>query len=505
MNGRLIGLAGALWLACGVVVFSAEQPSIPSSPLALSFDERQIQLPIAEGRRRDIHKGTVVYLAEDHTLPLVEVAVALRAGSFLEPPLQAGLASLTGALVRRGGTRLRSADSFDDRVDELGARITSFAGFTRSAASLSVPTWALDEALDLFFEVLSSPAFQEDRLESVKTNLRESMSRRNQDPLDILEREWQWLVFGRRHFSTRPLTPSSLEAMDTQALIRFHQTYWRPENLIFAVSGDFQVDTLLASLEERIARWSSHQSAQADSRSIPWPPEGPSFGPTPGLYHYEADFPQAKVALGARLAQEVPWDSEDRFALEVLGEILGGSGAISRVAGRLRTAEGLVYRASARLDPGELWVGDFQVFFDTSSSQVARAVELSLEEVNRILTEPVHTTELEVAKLTLLGKLRLSFDTAEEIAGLLAENELLQRPDDYWDLYLRGIEATTADDILRAASTYLLPDQLLYLVVGRWHDIAQGAPEGQSQLEKVIRHRVRHLPARDPLTLRDLE
>ena len=111
------------------------------------------------------------------------------------------------------------------------------------------------------------------------------------------------------------------------------------------------------------------------------------------------------------------WDSGDRYALDVLGEILGGSGAISRIAGRLRTAEGLVYRASARIDPGELWVGDFQIFFDTRGSQVARAVELSLEELHRIRTEPVHPTELEVAKQTLLGKLRLSFDTAEETAG----------------------------------------------------------------------------------------
>ncbi len=420
MNGRIFGLAGALWLGCGVVAFAAEQPSIPTSPLALRFDDREIQLPKAEGRRREIHQGIVVYLAEDHTLPLVEVAVALRVGSFLEPTRQAGLASLTGALVRRGGTRLRSADTLDNRVDELGARIQSFAGFTRSAASLSVPTWTLEEALDLFFEVLSSPSFQEDRLASAKANLRESMSRRNQDPLDVLEREWQWLVFGRQHFTSTTLTPSSLAAIDAQALTRFHQTYWQPENLIFAVSGDFQVESLLSSLEERIARWQDKESDPAPDRPIPWPPEGPTFAPTPGLYHYEADIPQAKVALGTRFTHEIPWNSKDRFSLEVLGEILGGSGAISRVAGRLRTAEGLVYRASARLDPGELWVGDFQIFFDTRGAQVARAVELSLEELRRIRTQPVHPTELEVAKQTLLGRLRLSFDTAEETAGLLA-------------------------------------------------------------------------------------
>ena len=500
-----MGLTCVLWLVGGSFASAAQESSIPANPFELRFGARDIQLPQVDGRRREITGGPVVYLAEDHTLPLVEVTVALRGGSFLEPPQQVGLASLTGALVRRGGTGLRSADRFDNQVDDLGARIQTFSGFTRSAASLSAPTWALDEALDLLFEVLSSPAFQEDRLASAKTNLLESMSRRNQDPLDILEREWQWLVFGRQHFTTAPLTPATLAAIDREAMARFHHTYWRPENFIFAVSGDFEVDSLLAALEKGIARWPEEAADPARNSEIAWPPAGPDLEPIPGLYHYESDTPQAKVALGSRLPREVGWDSDDRFALEVLGEILGGSGAISRIAGRLRTAEGLVYRASARIDPGELWVGDFQILFGTRGSQVARAVELSLDELHRIRTEPVHPTELEVAKQTILGKLRLSFDTAEETAGQLAENELLSRPHDYWNRYLKGIEATTAEDVLNAARAFLKPDRLLFLVVGRWQDIAQSAPEGQSNLEKATKHRVRHLPTRDPMTLEALK
>jgi len=500
-----VGLTCVLWLVGGSFASAAQESSIPANPFELRFGARDIQLPQVDGRRREITGGPVVYLAEDHTLPLVEVTVALRGGSFLEPPQQVGLASLTGALVRRGGTGLRSADRFDNQVDDLGARIQTFSGFTRSAASLSAPTWALDEALDLLFEVLSSPAFQEDRLASAKTNLLESMSRRNQDPLDILEREWQWLVFGRQHFTTAPLTPATLAAIDREAMARFHHTYWRPENFIFAVSGDFEVDSLLAALEKGIARWPEEAADPARNSEIAWPPAGPDLEPIPGLYHYESDTPQAKVALGSRLPREVGWDSDDRFALEVLGEILGGSGAISRIAGRLRTAEGLVYRASARIDPGELWVGDFQILFGTRGSQVARAVELSLDELHRIRTEPVHPTELEVAKQTILGKLRLSFDTAEETAGQLVENELLSRPHDYWNRYLKGIEATTAEDVLNAARAFLKPDRLLFLVVGRWQDIAQSAPEGQSNLEKATKHRVRHLPTRDPMTLEALK
>lgn len=498
-------LACVLCFVCSAAFVAAGQPPIPDSPLELRFDESAIRLPAAEGRKRTLQPGTVAYLVEDHALPLVEVTVALRAGSFLEPPDQVGLASLTGALIRRGGTNARSADSFDEKLDELGARFQSFGGLTRSAARLSVPTWTFEEALGLFFEALASPAFQEDRLANAKTNLEESMSRRNQDPMKILEREWGWLLFGRQHFSSSALTTTSLQAIDRAAVIRFHQTYWRPENFVFAVSGDFRIDALVASLEQRLAQWPEPSPGGAHGGAIPWPPEGPSYAPTPGLYHYEADFPQAKVILGSKLSQGLSWDSADRFALELLGEILGGSGAISRIAGRLRTAEGLVYRAAARIDPGELWEGDFQIQFDTRSDQVARAIELSLEELNRIRTEPVHATELEVAKQTLLGKLRLSFDTAEEIAGQLAENEILDRPADYWDRYRRGIEATTADKVLEAARTYLRFDRLLYLVVGRWNQIGLGAAPGESQLEQITGYPARHLPARDPLTLQPLE
>ena len=505
MRGRSMLITGLLWLGSTSLALAADRPPIPAHPRELRYDALEIRFPDAEVRRHELSAGAVVFLAEDHTLPLVEITVALRAGSFLEPAEQAGLASLTGALVRRGGTRFRSADSFDDRTETLGARIESSAGFTRSGASLSVPTWAFDEALDLFFEALDSPAFEVDRLASIEANLLESMSRRNQDPLEVLEREWNWLVNGRQHFIGLPVTPASLEAIDRETLIRFHQLYWRPQNMLIAVSGDFQPEAVLRSLEQRLEGWPSAASGGDTSRPIPWPPEGPKLTPTPGLYHYESDVSQAKVALGARLPREVAWISDDRFSLDVLGEILGGTGAISRLAGRLRTAEGLVYRAAARIDPGELWRGEFQLFFDTRSDQVPRAVDLSLEELERIRRQPVHPTELEVAKQTLRGRLRLSFDTAEEIAGLQAENELLGRPRDYWNRYLRGVETTTAEDLMRVAQTYLEPDQLVFLVVGRWHEIAHLDRNGGSSLERITGHEVHHLPARDPLTLRDLD
>ena len=167
----------------------------------------------------------------------------------------------------------------------------------------------------------------------------------------------------------------------------------------------------------------------------------------------------------------------------------------------MRTAEGLVYRASAILDPGDLWAGELQIFFDTRNSSVARAVELVIEEVKRIRTEPVHPRELEVVKQSLLSRLRLRFDTAEEVAGYFAEDELLGRPHEYWQDYVESVLQVSVADVQRAAATYLRPPSYSFLVVGRWHEISAGAPPGDSALEKITGHTMTPLAARDPLTL----
>jgi len=486
------------WVLAFALALLADQKTIPPHPHALRFPAGTLHLPVAEGRRFQIPGGPTIYLAEDHTLPLVEITVAMPIGSFLDPPGMAGLSYLTGSQLRRAGSAHLSADEFDERVDDLGARLESMAGATRSGASLSVPSWALDEGLALFFGMLSAPTFQADRVETARTNLLESMSRRNEDALEILQREWDWLMFGERHFSNRPITPVTLAAIDRQNLVDFHRRYWQPDTMILAVSGDFDAQEMLASLDRSFSDW---PHADRGAEATDWVPPAPQGAAPPGLYHYEADFPQAKVFLGHRLSTLLDWDDPDRLVLEVIAEILGGSGAISRIAGRLRTAEGLVYRAAAEFDPGELWPGSLRIFFETQSTSVARAVELALEEIDRGRTSPVHPKELEVAKQTLLARLRLDFDTAEEIAGYFAQDELLGRPHGYWQDYLEGVGEVSLKAVTEAARVYLQPDEFVVLVVGRWAEISADALPGKSTLERLCGHRVIHLPARDPLTL----
>ncbi len=501
---------------------AAARPDLPAHPRLLPEAPARFVLPTAAGRRHELASGAVVYLAEDHTLPLIEIAVGLRVGTFLDPPAQVGLASLTGALVRRGGAGDLPADAFDDRADELGALLDSSAGTMRGGASLSVPTWAFEEALDLFVEMLARPRFDDDRLASARTSLLEAMGRRNLEPLELLEREWEWLLWGNDHFSTLPLTPGTVAAIARGDLETHHRRHWQPAGMVLAASGDFEPQRLLAALEDRFAGWSpaggaarSHPSPPPRDEEYataspgpaaapappPWPPPAPGPGSPAGLYHLEFDTPQAKVLLGHRLPERPAWDDPVRPALAVLGEVLGGRGAVSRLAGRLRTAESLVYRVEAQLDPGDLWAGALRVFFDTAPGQVARSVAAVRQELERLRRRPVRPEELAVAKRTLLTSLRLEFDTAEEVAGRLAEDELLGRPRGYWEGLRDGVEAVTADRLLETARAWLAPDRLVVLVLGPWRQLSGNAPPGLSALEQAAGHPVTRLPERDPLTL----
>ncbi len=496
MAALALATSTALTIAvCGASGETAEPPILPPHPRQIRIEPSGFTPPAPEGRRHELAGGAVLFLEQDRTLPLVEVAVALRAGSFLDPPEKVGLASLTGALLRRGGAGELDADELDARIDELGAEIDSRTGTMRGGASLSVPTWNLDPGLDLLFEILSRPRFEEERLETARGSLLESMARRNDDPLDLLEREWEWLLLGRDHFATRPLTPATLAAIDRDDLAAFHRRVWRPERLLFAVSGDVGRDEIAARLERRLSAWAA--TAGPPEASPPWPPPASSAAPAPGLYLVEAPTPQSKVFLGHRAAS-AEWSPRERAALAVLAEVLGGGGAVSRIAGRLRTAEGIAYRASARIDVDEPRPGDLRIFFEADGRNVARAIAACRQEIERLREKPVRAEELSAAKRALAAGIRLSFETAEGVAGLLAEDELLGRSPGYWRQRLRTIEEIGAEELQATARSFLRPADLVFLVVGRSAELVGG---GGSALERAAGHRAVRLPLRDPLTL----
>ncbi|HVS14084.1 MAG TPA: pitrilysin family protein [Thermoanaerobaculia bacterium] len=492
--GRLV--VALLVLGAGLGGPAGAREEIAAHPGALDFPPLEFQVPRADGYRHQLANGVPVYVVEDHALPLVDVRIQLRIGAFLEPASKVGLAGLTGALMRRGGTESLAPDQLDERADFLAADISTSIGDTSGNAALNCLSSVLGECLDLFFEILQRPRFEAKRLELEKSNRLESLKQRNDHPAAIAGREWQWLIWGDEHFSTRQVTGDSLAAIERADLVDFHRAYFRPEHMVIAASGDVTAAQLLPELEKRFAGWPAE-----GAREVPWPPPEAHHQPRPGVYVVTKDIPQGNVRIGHLGKKRETWEDPDDAALAVMNEILGGGGFTSRLTKRIRSDEGLAYSAGSQFGVGTFWPGSFTVFYQSKSETVALAAQIARQELERIRREPVTDEELRTAKASFVETFPANFESARTVANLFAGDELLGRPHEYWYTYRERIAAVTQDDVRRVAESHLHPDRLVTLIVGSWEQIARGDADRRATEEDLGVGEPSMLPLRDPVSL----
>jgi predicted Zn-dependent peptidase len=471
----------------------ASAQEIPKSPELLRFEPIVFEPPEARAHRVVLKGGIVAFVREDRTLPLVNISLQVRTGSWLEPEGKEGLAALTGAQMRRGGTRDLSAEALDERLDFLAAQVGTSIGETSAQASLNCLKDNLDESLRLFVEVLRHPRFQEDRLALAKEQALQAMSKRNDESADIEAREWGTLLYGEEHFTNRFSTETSLAAITRDDLVAFHRRYFQPSSFILAVSGAVSRGEVLAKLEAAFAGW-------------PWArpqlPAVPSaIAPqAPGLYRIQKDVNQGRVSIGL---PSVMRTSPDIYALEVMNEILGGSGFTSRITRTVRSNEGLAYSAGSGISFGVYYPGRFRAGFQSKSRSVAYATQLVFEEIRGIRERPVSDQELETVKRSLIETFPSNFASAAQVVSIFASDEYTGREASYWRTYRDRIAAVSKQDVLRVAREHLVPERMIVLVVGDQQEIDLGDPKQPVTLASLApAGRVVSLPLRDPLSMR---
>jgi len=488
-------LALVLLAAPAALLAQTGQPQgVPAHPRELKYTPLTFNPPKRDKYRHVLSNGVVVYAVEDHDLPLVNISTLVRTGSYLEPADKVGLASLVGSQMRAGGTQKMTAEQFDEAADFLAAQLSSGVGSTQGNANLNLLAKDLDKGLGLYFDMLRTPAFQEDRLKLAKSQILQQLERRNDNTTIIEAREWGRLLQGSEHFSTRDATKASIESITRQDLIDFHQRYFQPAGFIIAASGDFKTSELLARLEAAFKGWASNKTAVPD---VPKPTQTP----VAGIYTvHKPDVNQGRVSIGHIGSMR---DNPDAYALEIMNDILGGGGFTSRIMSRVRSDEGLAYSAGSSYGMGVYYPGTFRASFQSKSASTSQAIQIVLDEINRIRTAKVSAEELETSKNSAIETFPRIFSTAAQIAGTFAQDEYTKRPADYWDTYRQRIAAVTADDVQRVAQKYLDPSKLVVLVVGNIDDITRGNPDHPeySLTKLAATGQIRRIPLPDPLTM----
>ena len=464
---------------------------VPPRPEEIAFAPLQFVPPKAADYRHVLSNGVAVYLAPSHEFPLINVQFTFKGGGFLDPSDKVGLTSAVGSMMRRGGTTGIKAADMDEGFDFLAAQASTYSRGTQSGATLNCLKSNFDASFKLFLDMMRNPGFQQDRLEIYKAEVIESLKQRNDDADPILNREWNALLYGRDHFEAAEPTRQSIESMTRDDLLGMHKRIFHPApgQLFIAVTGDFDESDLLSKLEQAMNGWEP-------GAAIGDPPP-PTATLTPGVYHVEKDIPQGKVIIGLR---GIKRDDPDYFPLLVMDYILGGGGFTSRITNRVRSDEGLAYHASSDMQPRVWYPGELRAEFQSKNSTVALAIKIIMEEFARIAKEAVSEQELEIAKNSFIETFPRTFESKPGMLAVFVNDEMTNRPADFWQTYREKVRAVTVADVQRVAQKYLRSDEVAILVVGKWEEIAADDSQ-RASMKEFFAGKVTHLPPRDPLTL----
>ena len=491
----LCSLLVAGLLPASACLAAPEDSKLAAHPSRLKFPELVFTPPQAAGARSVLSNGTPVYVVEDPSLPLVDLQVLVRVGAYLEPAGKEGIAGAVGSQMRAAGVKERSPEEFDEEIAFLAANMGTSIGDTRGSASFNCLTKDLDQVLELFFLMLRRPLFDEKRLEIFRSQVLQDLARRNDSTNSIEDREWLRLLRGPDHFTNDKVTKTTVEGLTREDLVAFHRKHFHPGNFIFSVSGDVKRGRILALLEKHLAGWKDQEGS---SKKIP----APGAPARPGIYMVDKpDVNQGRVGIGHTGVRR---DHPDYFALRVMNQILGGGGFASRIMSRVRSDEGLAYTARSSYDFGTYYPGIFRAYFQSKSESVAHAATLVLEEIEKIRSSPVTSTELLTARNYMVEVFPRFFSSASQVANTFASEEFTGRSDEFFSTYRDKIRAVTAPEIMRVAKKHLVPEKLIILIVGNSKDILAGDPDKpQFSIGKLTGEgKIEKLPLADPLSLK---
>lgn len=449
----LVGVLALSWQAPAAAVTARHYTE-------LEFPElREIQIPDFE--RYTLDNGLVVYLMEDHELPLVSGSATVRSGERLVPGAQAGLGNIMGEAMRLGGTETYSSDALNIALEQRAASVETDVDVNSGSISFNALSDDLDAVFELFADVVRHPAFAPDKIDFLKNQYRASIDRRNDNPDDIASREFRKLVYGADSPYARTIEYQTLDTISRDDIIEFYQRSVRPDHIILAMVGDFDPAQIKPLIAEAFGDWQSADGV-ATLPGVPSATQAQS-----GVFLIDQpQLSQSYVQIGHIGGLR---DSPDYPALTVLNEVLNGFGG--RLFNEVRSRQGLAYVVyafwAARYDYPGLFIGGGQ----SRSDATVAFVESFQKEVQQVSQTPVSEAELERAKDAVLNSFVFNFQSPEQTLSRLVRYEYYGYPQDFVFQYRQAVADTTAEDLLTAAQNHLKPEDLVILVVGNSDEI----------------------------------
>ncbi|NYF79944.1 M16 family metallopeptidase [Granulicella arctica] len=432
-----------------------------STHVASSQSWKQIPIPPlhafkpVQPKRIELANGLIIFLQEDHELPFINGRILIRGGSRDQPADKTGLVSLYGSTWRTSGTAAVNGDKLDDQLDAKAATVETSGGQATTTVHWSSLKGDFDNVFDIATQLLLHPDFKQDKLQLAKRRMEAGIARRNDDASGIAIREALKLVYGADNPYARETEYTTVQAVALDDLKAWHEKTVVPNNMIVAVSGDFDPTAMEAKLRAAF---------EPLAKGTPFVTNKITFSdPKPGIYFADKpDVDQSNVYIVGLGTRE---DNPDYYALSVMNEVFSG-GFGSRVVQNVRTKLGLAYDVSGSFGASYDHPGVFYVGAGTKSESTVEATKAMMAEIGRLKTVPPSPDELRKAKEQVLNSFIFNYDSPDKVLNEQVTLAFFGYPPDFLERYQAGITKVTSADVARVANKYIDESKLATIVVG---------------------------------------
>jgi len=414
------------------------------------------EIKIGDYQSFTLKNGLQVFVVENHKLPRVQISLQLKNDPILEKD-KVGYVEITGQLICTGTTS-RSKAQLDEEVDFIGATLnTSWNGMFASSL-----TKHRDKLLELMTDVLYNPSFSPDELAKLKTQKQSELASDKDDPNAIIANVRASLVYGKDHTYGEIETEKSIDAFTIDDCKNYFNTYFKPNNAYLVIVGDIDLKTATTTAEKYFSKW-TQGNVTNPTYAQPQPPAS--------TYVALVDRPNSvQSIISIAYPINLKTGSQEAIKARVLNEILGGSFS-ARLNQNLREAHGFTYGATSQL-ASDFLVGNFRAGASVRNEVTDSSVFEFMNELNRIVNEPVTDKELAAAKASIAGAFGRSLENPQTIASFAVNTAKYNLPKDYYNNYLKSIDAVNVTDVQATAKQFILPGKAHIIVVGKGSEIA---------------------------------
>ncbi len=415
-----------------------------------------------------LKNGLKVLVVENHKLPRVSFNLTLDNPPYAEGNKKGVSDILSGMLGN--GTQTINKDAFNEEIDFLGADINFYA----SGASANGLSRYSKRILELLADGALNPLFDKAEFDKEKEKIIEGLKADEKSVAAIARRVENVLVFGKEHYRGEYTSEETLKNVTFDDVVLNYNTYFVPANAYLVIVGDVNFKEVKKEVERLFGKW---RKAMAPQLTYTNPKD---------VQYSQINFIDAPNAVQSEIAlvnlSNLKMTDKEYFSVLLANQILGGGGE-GRLFLNLREKHGWTYGAYSSIGSGK-YINKFRSSASVRNTVTDSAVVEFFNELKRIKTELVSEEDLRNAKAKYVGNFVMQIEKPSTIAGYALNKETQGLPEDFYENYIKNINAVTAEDIKNAANKYFLSDNTRVVIVGKAGDVLPGL-ETMSKREKL--------------------